>query len=212
MAELTPPEPKEVKILSPELAARLVDASPVVSFVLAPDGKTNFVSPAVTKVFGLSPQEVMAGDANLENSIHPQDKEAAQTALNKWDKKEVLSRKYRIIGKEGKERWVTETRQISGEEIIGSIIDNTEAVTKGAQIATRTTAHYLNNTLTPVVGFAQLVQLNAKDRLSEEEKSDLGKIIEAGTKAADQIRRLRTTTESGSLQMIPDSSSILDIS
>ena len=69
-----------------------------------------------------------------------------------------------------------------------------EARREGAQLVARTVAHALNNTLTPVVGFAELLALEPAVAGSPTAARYVALIAEAADDAVDKVARLQHVT------------------
>jgi PAS domain S-box-containing protein len=72
--------------------------------------RVTYVSPAFERIWGIPAAEVYAEPTVWENSIHPEDRQAATTAFNDWIRGEisVYLVEYRVLNPSGEIRWLAD--------------------------------------------------------------------------------------------------------
>jgi PAS domain S-box-containing protein len=99
----------------------LIENNPTVAWVTSQDGRTVFISSNVEKVYGYTPDEVLAiGDELWFDRIHPDDRDRVQEAFRSlFDRKVQFNVKYRIQRKDGQWIWLHDRANIVEEKAGG---------------------------------------------------------------------------------------------
>lgn len=166
-----------------------------------------FWSDEVYRIFGLEPQEFRGTYEAFLNSVHPDDRQFVQKSVNEalYEAK-PYSIEHRIVLPNGSVRIVHEQGEVtfdeSGEPIrmIGTVHDITERKQMQEQLIVTDRlasigelaagiAHELNNPLTSVLGFSQL--LLDKD-VSDDVKQDIKIIYQEAQRTAEVVKNLLT--------------------
>ncbi len=87
-----------------ELFKSLVESVNDVIYEVSSDGTINYVSPAIKKILGFTPEELIG--KNFFYYMHPEDRPNLIKALKELGKKDYSYLEYRYFTKEGKTRWV----------------------------------------------------------------------------------------------------------
>jgi PAS domain S-box-containing protein len=185
-------------------------------------------SDEVYRIFGLEPQQFGATyDAFLEH-VHPEDREAVKTAVDRslTDPSLAYSIQHRVVRPGGAERIVHERGEVtfdkSGEPIcmIGTVHDITEQKAIEAEsrqlrarlahldrvgtigVLTAALAHEINQPLAAILSNAQaaLRLLAAAQPDLQEVEDALGDIVSDDRRAAEVIQRLRGMLKRGELE------------
>jgi len=111
--------------------------------------RTLYVSPAYEKIWGRSCQSLLKNPATWRQAIHPEDREEAFAAMNRWVKsgmQNTYSSEYRIMRPDSEWRWISNRafpiRNANGEiyRIAGIAKDITERKALEEQVQQYTTA------------------------------------------------------------------------
>jgi PAS domain S-box-containing protein len=99
----------------------LIENNPTVAWVTSQDGRTVFISSNVEKVYGYTPDEVLAiGDELWFDRIHPDDRDRVQEAFRSlFDRKVQFNVEYRIQRKDGQWIWLHDRANIVEEKAGG---------------------------------------------------------------------------------------------
>ena len=175
--------------------------------VLDAQYKIAYISSAVEAMLGYRPDELM-GQSAFEH-LHPDDVDPTRRRFaavdDGNDSPDPLE--FRVLCRNGRWNWleVSATNCLSIADISGivavyrnvterrSLIDKREqrARLDGALLLARTVAHQLNNSLSPVVGFAELAA--TRDSVAQDPiaANYLRLIAEAGQEATNRVARLQ---------------------
>ena len=63
-------------------------------------------------------------------------------------------------------------------------------------------AHDFNNLLAPIIGYAQLLQMNAAEEMEEKHKKQLGEIIKSGQRGQEMIQHILAFSRKGSVEKV----------
>jgi PAS domain S-box-containing protein len=188
---------------------------------LAPDGKYLYVSPACERISGYRAEEFQQNPNLLEKITHPEDRHRLSVHIHDvlQGKSDVCEMEFRIITRVGKECWISHICQdvynLTGEYLgrRSSNIDITERkkAEEGRQsleerlhraekmealgLLAGGVAHDLNNVLGIVVGYAELLLINADE--SSSIRPQLVNIMNGGLKAAAIVDDLLTLARRG---------------
>ena len=197
---------------------RLFMGGPTVVFRwIAADGwPIDYASPNVYSLLGYTSEELMDGRHLCSDMLHPDDVPRVAEENKRAERQAdcgQLATEYRILDKDGKIRWVHEhamlIRDGAGQVKYhhGYVTDITEQkkaeaekqeLERKAQVTSRLAsvgemaagiAHEINNPLTGVVGFSEL--LLEKD-LPEDLREEVGIICDGSKRVADIVKRLLT--------------------
>jgi len=171
-----------------------------------------FISPGAQNLTGYTPEEFINGKIHFSDIIHPDDSERVWNEVQKSLKNNTLFEfDYRIITKDGKEKWVFErgskvqdetTKSFWLEGFIADITDKKtteeerelgERLRAIGQLAGGV-AHDLNNNLTAVMGFTSLLELELEN---EEHKHYLETINTATKRSAELTTQLLAFARKG---------------
>jgi PAS domain S-box-containing protein len=165
------------------------------------------------EVTGYSPEEITGMQNGWLDVVHPDDRKAFQEESRELEEtKESLVQQYRIVDREGKTRWVEDRkRPVFTEEgsfigVDGILYDVTSRVlakerlqqTQRAEaIGTlaRGIAHDLNNLLTPITGYAELLQLTLPP--GGKEQKYVKDIAVAGRRSIQLVKQILTFSRQG---------------
>jgi PAS domain S-box-containing protein len=192
-----------------ELFKTLANSSPVGIYIVQ-DGKFQLANPQFQKLTGYTEDELVGTDSLA--LVLAQDRHMVREKAVKMLKGEhSFPYQFRVVNKTGETRWVMETVtsiQYRGRQAtLGNYIDVTERkqaeeerreLEQKAYLASRLAsvgemasgiAHEINNPLTAVIGFAQLLM---DANLPDEVKEDIGVIYEEAQRAAGVAKNLLT--------------------
>ena len=164
-------------------------------------------SDEVYRIFGLQPQQFGATYEAFLNSVHPDDRELVQKAVNEaLYEHRPYHIDHRIVLPDGSIRFVHEQGEVTFDEdgkparMLGTVLDITERkqmevqlmisdrlATLGELVAS--VSHEVNNPLTSVIGFSDL--LLGKD-IPDDIREDLNIINKEAKRAAGIVRNLLT--------------------
>lgn len=157
------------------------------------------------RIFGMEPRELAPEFKTLINLIHPGDKKLVQKTFDEaLLNKKPYSIDYRILRPDGSERIVHDNSEIVADEagnpvrIFGTLYDLTERRKMEEQLIVTDrlasigelvsgVAHEINNPLTSVIGFSEL--LIARD-IPEDIREDLGIINKEARRTAQIVKNL----------------------
>lgn len=169
------------------------------------DGTLEYVSPSLRRVLGYDPAELLGKSAL--HLLHPDDLEPVRAAVRRAVRLHAASCRleYRFRHADGRYLWcestVTLLRGARGE-FAGAVlatrdISERKAVEEQLREARRLesigrlaagVAHDLNNMLTPIFGYAELLQLDPA--ASPGQQSQAAEILRAAERSRDLVRRL----------------------
>jgi PAS domain S-box-containing protein len=172
----------------------LIENIPTVAWVTSQDGRTDFISSNVEKVYGYTPDEVLAsGDELWFDRIHPDDRDHVQEAFRSlFDRKVQFNVEYRVQRKDGQWIWLHDRANIVEEKagehfaygVFSDITERKKADEEKEKLQTQLQqaqkmeaigtlaggiAHDFNNLLMGIQGRASLMslELDASHPLSE---------------------------------------------
>jgi PAS domain S-box-containing protein len=184
----------------------LVEQVAAISYIaeLGMDGQWLYVSPQVETMFGFSVDDWLADSRTWTRHIHPDDLSVAETAEEAAKRGERYQAEYRVIRKDGRVIWVSDTAVVvpgsnAHPLMEGIIVDITDRKTLEGQLqqARRMEAvgrlaggiaHDFNNLLTIIKGYTELGLTRAKNQ--PEIRADLERIEDASERAAGLVRQL----------------------
>jgi PAS domain S-box-containing protein len=140
----------ELKLSKSEAVYRnLVESIHDVIYEISNTGIINYISPAIEKIMGYTPEELIGKSAT--NYMHPDDVQMVVTALANLGKSELPYIEYRYIDKTGATRWVrTSTTPIYVDGMVvggtGSLMEITDR--KNAEIESESKTKLLTNLIT----------------------------------------------------------------
>ncbi len=176
-------------------------------------------------LLGYAPGEITDDQQAWNALIHPDDRAENHAAYLRHAAglTPLYEHEYRALGKDGAWHWLLERgrvveRDAAGEplRVVGVLSDITDrralqearTETLAAQAANQAKteflsrmSHELRTPLNAVLGFAQLLEIDEQDRLTEQQRRRVGLIREAGTHLLEMIGELLDLTriESGQL-------------
>jgi PAS domain S-box-containing protein len=184
----------------------LVEQVAAISYIaeLGVTGEWLYVSPQVETIFGFSPKEWLTDSQAWIKHVHPDDHALVQAAEEASSRGEKFQAEYRIIRKDGRVIWVSDTAVVvpgsdSHPLMEGIIVDITDRKQLEGQLqqARRMEAvgrlaggiaHDFNNLLTIIKGYTELGLTRAK--ASPEVRADLERIEDASERAGGLVRQL----------------------
>lgn len=172
-------------------------------------GKYDYLSPSIFNISGYSISEFTSFTTEeIISKYHPDDIVRIQILIQNLleNKLETFieSDDYRFMHKDGKYRWINDTRKYVLKDnkvvaLIGTTTDKTERVSLEKQlrhaqkmetIGTLSSgiAHDFNNILSPIIGYSDmaLAKLNEGDILYK----DISQILKAGNRAKDLVQQI----------------------
>jgi two-component system, cell cycle sensor histidine kinase and response regulator CckA len=184
----------------------LIEQVAAVSYIaeLGTQGQWHYVSPQVEDMFGFTPEEWLAGSTSWTIHIPVEDHPVVEAAEEASTRGERFQAEYRIIHKDGRVIWVSDTAVVvpgSGSHPVmeGIIVDITERKLLENQLQQSRrmeavgrlaggVAHDFNNLLTIIKGYAELA-LN-RSGTPPQVTADLQQIGGASERAAGLVRQL----------------------
>jgi PAS domain S-box-containing protein len=184
----------------------LVEQVAAISYIaeLGIDGQWFFVSPQIETILGYSPDEWLSGSREWIRHIPPEDHHIVAAAEEASERGEPFQAEYRIIRKDGKIIWVSDSAVVvrgsdSHPVMEGLIVDITDRKVLENQLQQSRRmeavgrlaggiAHDFNNLLTIIKGYAEMA-LN-RPGISPEYTKDVQQIANAAERAATLIRQL----------------------
>jgi PAS domain S-box-containing protein len=190
----------------------LVEDIPDALVLLGADGTVVYASPAVVRLLGRT-QEAVTGSSAFDY-VHPDDVEATRARFGQLLAGSLAcgpsagaSARFRVLTATGASRWldVTTSNRLHDPEVGGVVAvcrDVTERVgaeqeraatarLEGALLVARTVAHELNNALSPVAGYAELLAMRAAERNDQVAAGYARLIAEAAELAATKVGNLQ---------------------
>ena len=173
-------------------------------------GRIGYISPGRARILGYAPEErVGAGAMDI---VHPEDapeiKERFARLIAQPGATETAE--MRCSHKDGSWRWIEATgTNLLDEPSVRAVVVNYRDISErkhgeaehaerlrldGALLVARTAAHELNNALSPVLGFAELLATRPAVATDPRARQYVENIAEAATQAADIVRRLQNIT------------------
>jgi PAS domain S-box-containing protein len=184
----------------------LVEQVAAISYIaeLGVNGQWLYVSPQVETMFGFAMDDWLAGSREWMRHVHAEDHQVVEAAEEASTRGERFQAEYRIIRKDGRVIWVSDTAVVvpgSGAHPLmeGIIVDITERKQFEGQLqqARRMEAvgrlaggiaHDFNNLLTIIKGYTELALMRAKGL--PELKTDIERIEDASERASGLVRQL----------------------
>ena len=206
---------EEAMRLSEEKYRMIVENSRDIIFTLNDKGEYVYVSPSVTTTLGYNPLELIG--KTFVSLVHPDDLTFIQEEIKRInipDYQTTEEKEYRLRNASGEWRWVVSkgTRVVDSNgkflHFIGIIRDITERklaeadrrqLEDKAQAASRLAivgemaagvAHEINNPLTGVLGFSQIIL--EKENLPADIKEDVKLIADGSRRVSEIVKRLLT--------------------
>lgn len=164
------------------------------------DRTMTFVTKDVTELTGYRPAELIEGEVSwLSDVVSPSDREAIEDAMaTARDRLEPYELTYRILTREGSERWIWETGRWvpSAGEYEGLLIDVTERRERRRRldVLNRVLRHNLRNDLNVILGNARILAANADDE-DERRAQKIQRKAEGLVSISDKARRISQLTE-----------------
>ncbi len=217
-----------------DLALRVISLGPAVTYVFEESSsKPIFVSPNTERVLGYKPEQIIGDPEFWMSHIHPDDKENVFDNLEGLYKTGHHKHEYRFLHNDGNYRWmhdeVTLIRDDTGKpvELIGywqdindrktaedllikAKEDAEQANEAKSQFLSRMT-HELRTPLNAVLGFAQLLEFDEDNPLSQLQKDSVEHIMKGGWHLLDLVNDLLdlNSIESGKVELQPESVDLL---
>jgi PAS domain S-box-containing protein len=184
----------------------LIEHVSAISYIaeLGVEGQWLYVSPQVETIFGFSAKEWLTDSQKWIRHVHPEDHAIVIAAEETASRGERFQAEYRVIRKDGKVIWVSDTAVVvSGSDsrrlMEGIIVDITDRKLLEGQLqqARRMEAvgrlaggiaHDFNNLLTIIKGYTELALGRAK--VQPELRTDIERIEDASERAAGLVRQL----------------------
>ena len=185
-----------------ELFKTVTNSSPVGIYIVQ-DRKFQLANPQFQKLTGYTEDELAGMDSLV--LVLPEDRDKVREKAIKMLKGEQSSPyQFRVVNKSGEIRWVMETAtsiQYQGRRAtLGNYMDVTERKQMEEQLMMSERlasvgelasgiAHELNNPLTSVIGFSQLLM---ERNIADDIREDLGLVYSEAQRAAGVVRNLLT--------------------
>ena len=184
----------------------LVEQVAAISYIaeLGVYGEWLYVSPQIETMFGFTAEEWLAGSRNWIQHIHSEDHPVVEAAEEASKRGERFQAEYRIIRKDGRVIWVSDTAVVvAGSNahplMEGIIVDITERKHLESQLqqARRMEAigrlaggiaHDFNNLLTIIKGYTEMALKRPK--VPAEVHADVERIDDASERASSLVRQL----------------------
>lgn len=180
----------------------LAETTPAAIFIIK-NGGFIYANPAAEALTGYSVDELSR--VRLEDIIHPAFREIAHNLMPERfaDRKGVAQHEFKILRKDGDERWALMTAGIidhdGGGAVISTMFDITERVALEGRLRNAqkmeaigklaaNVAHDFNNILTSIVGHGALLQLKVSK--SDPLRNHVDQIMAASERAADLTQTL----------------------
>jgi len=190
----------------------------------------NYCSPRWMSMLGYGPKELPHNIEVWESLLHEEDKEyaiaKAQKILAKNPEDQHYEAEFRLRHKDGGYRWILARGRVVVRDsnnrpirAIGTHVDITERKLVESQLKEATTqaekanlakseflarmSHELRTPMNAILGFTQLLEMNAQSRLSDTEKKNLGMISSAGNHLLELINEVLNLSmiESGNMEL-----------
>ncbi len=186
------------------------------------EGTIDYAGAALARITGIPMEEIIgSGPEVLNKAVHPEDLERIQRhrekSLTSSPKEETNSTiEYRVRDKHGNYLWwsdnITLIRDDEGRptHIIGNIRDMTQSKFIEEQLQRRQKmdslgtlasgiAHDFNNLLVGIIGYLDLLHMDAED-LTETQKEHIEMAIHSAQRAADLIKKFQTLSSGSGSQ------------
>ncbi len=202
---------------SAELFRLLAQVSPVGIFRTDATGRCQYVNTKWCELAGLTPAD--AHGRGWERALHPDDREGVLTTLaHSLREGTPFADEFRFRNADGEERWLYGQAMLetnaAGEPqgLVGAITDITsrkdlEDQLRQAQkmeaIGTLAggIAHDFNNLLTPIIGYAEMVQLELHK--GSEPWADQQEVLKAATRASELVKQILSFSRQSERQLNP---------
>ncbi len=181
------------------------------------ENETTFISSNVTAQLGYSVANILSEPGFWIDHIHPSDQQSVVSGLHSAVVGKQGFLEYRFLHADGTYRIIRDQFIYSDgndggtPEIIGTLIDITEQRAAEADLQrhqkaesignlTSGIAHNLNNLLQPIIALSYLAKLELPSGSPEYENMDV--IEQAGSRAAELIRRIMTFSREGQISRV----------
>ncbi len=180
-----------------------------VIYVVDTAGVLTFVSPAIERLLGYLPADLIGQP--LTTVVHDSDKSIVRNGYQLAQTKDIAPLTFRMIARDGAIRWVRASHRPAVEKgqlvrISGSLSDITETKNLETQLQQAKkmeaigrvaggVAHDLNNILSGIVSFPELILLNLSP--DSELRKPLTMIQKSGIRAANVVQDLLTLSRRG---------------
>lgn len=193
----------ELAAVSSRLQSIFDEMTDVVWSASLPDHKTTFVTPSIEQMFGYSPEEWLSGRDMARRTIHEADLPRLVEMLDELEKYSQSEKKYRIVTKDGRIKWIrNRVKQVCDENGVPIRLDvyvsdvtelqaNLDDLRHAQFLAERANlakseflsnmSHELRTPLNSILGFSQLLELNSANHLDNEELDQIAHIRKAGS-------------------------------
>ena len=173
-------------------------------------GRIGYISPGRARILGYAPEERVGADAM--DIIHPEDASEIRQRFSRLKAQPGATdtAEMRCRHKDGSWRWIEATgTNLLDEPSVRAVVVNYRDISArkhaaeqhaerlrldGALLVARTAAHELNNALSPVLGFAELLATRPAAAADPMVAQYVRHISEAAAQAADIVRRLQNIT------------------
>jgi PAS domain S-box-containing protein len=189
-----------------------------------PGGEYEYISPAVSQVFGYSPEEMYQSPKHIQKVIHPDWAEYLDTQWQRLIAGDMLpSYEYQIIHKSGDTRWIYQKNVLIKDEsgtpvaiegIVSDITDQKRMQAENDRLEESNrqarhaeavgrlaggVAHVLNNLLMPMIGYAEMLMEDlAPDKVH---RGYAKQIVNSGFRAKDLVDQLMAYASCRSLDL-----------
>ena len=154
------------------------------------------------RILGLDPSQPILQMTLFREFVHPDDRSQWDQTLNKvFDGENNLALEYRLVRADGKVRYVsgravvdqmpTGSQRLLGtvqdltdrkrtEEVLQQAIDTAQAANRAKSKFLASMSHELRTLLNAILGFAQLLSLNTRGHLNDDQKGYVENIVQGG--------------------------------
>jgi len=180
------------------------------------EGTYEYVSPSSENIFGYTPDEFYASPFLIKQVLHPDWQDYFDLQWKKLIAGEMSPvYEYQIIHKSGETKWLNQRNVLIKDDsgtpiyIKGIVTDITERKNLETRLKSsneeldafvKTVAHDLRTPLTPIIGYAEILQENYKEQLDEKGLSYLSEIEKAGNELLVLMKDLLSLATSGELK------------